>query len=134
MDTLVAAIPAAGGFSWSAYQDPSFFPVPVTYNNAASLVENVTWVKELLVGNTGFEGFLYKNLAKTFTPASLYGLIGLMVGQEGAKQVLEAYDITIGMDENKFWTKGMEFYGDYALAGTLSLLSSPNQTLKFLSN
>ena len=121
MDALVAAIPLAPASNWAAYNHPSFFPQAVTWNNAAELASNVKWVKEIIVGNCAFEGYLFSDLARAINPTLLYGGVGLLVGQANAVKVLTAYNITIGMDQNTFWTRAMQLLGDYILAGKYSI-------------
>ena len=109
---------SAAANGWAAYNDPTFFAKPVTYGNAAELASKVSWVEEIMTGNCGFEGYFYYDLAKSRSPAALYGSLSQAFSQEKVAKLLTAYGITIGMDQNTWWTKSMEFFGDFFLGET----------------
>jgi carboxylesterase type B len=114
VETIVSASDAwiAKGNMWSPVDDPSFFKTKVTWDNVHYLLEDCAGVDDLIVGNTGFEGQAFLNVANSMTPASFFEHLKLELSNGAAKQIMELYDIKLDMDQNAFLTSAMRWIGD----------------------
>jgi carboxylesterase type B len=124
VETIVSASDAwiAKGNMWSPVDDPSFFKTKVTWDNVNHLLEDCAGVDDLIVGNTGFEGQAFLNVANSMTPASFFEHLKLELSNGAAKQIMELYDIKLDMDQNAFLTSAMRWIGDVVFDG----MSSPD--------
>jgi carboxylesterase type B len=124
VETIVSASDAwiAKGNMWSPVDDPSFFKTKVTWDNVHYLLEDCAGVDDLIVGNTGFEGQAFLNVANFMTPASFFEHLKLELSNGAAKQIMELYGIKLDMDQNAFLTSAMRWIGDVVFDG----MSSPD--------
>ncbi|KAF2002465.1 alpha/beta-hydrolase [Amniculicola lignicola CBS 123094] len=100
---------------WGVAQDSEWFGEKrgiVDWTNMAKLLGECDWVKEVIIGDTGFEGQAYYSVIKDYTPALLLGAISQQIGASAAASIAKIYNISTGMDLNKFYSIGMLWYGD----------------------
>ncbi|KAH8716984.1 Alpha/Beta hydrolase protein [Phaeosphaeriaceae sp. PMI808] len=100
------------GNSWAPIDDTSFFREKVTWDQVPQLLGKCEWVDEIIVGNTGFEGLVYQDVAKTLNPLFFLAILKQTLSDEAAKKVMEIYGITLDMDQNLFMTPAMRWSGD----------------------
>jgi carboxylesterase type B len=129
LKTLVTASESytAKGNMWSPVADASFFCKKVTWDTVFEQLANCEWVDDMIVGNTGFEGLAYASVANMLRPRTWLALLKQSLSDEAAQKVMQAYDVTLDMDQNRFLTAAMRWCGDVIFDGkTLlhSLLSS----------
>jgi carboxylesterase type B len=119
---LVSASDAwiAKGNMWSPVEDPSFFKEKVTWDNVHYLLQDCTGVDDMIVGNTGFEGQAFLNVANSMTPKSFFEHLRLDLSNDAAKRTMKVYDMTLDMDQNLFLTRAMRWIGDVIFYGMLS--------------
>jgi carboxylesterase type B len=120
VETIVSASDAwnAKGNMWSPVDDPSFFKTKVTWDNVHYHLEDCAGVDDMIVGNTGFEGQAFLNVANSMTPASFLEYLKLELSNSAAKRIMEAYEITLDMDQNTFLTAAMCWIGDVVFNST----------------
>ena len=51
------------------------------------------------------------------TPAQFFEGISYQLGQDSATQIMKAYNMTVGMDQNLFLNAAMRWIGDVAFDG-----------------
>ncbi|KAF2811791.1 alpha/beta-hydrolase [Mytilinidion resinicola] len=100
------------GTAWLPLAHESFFPVLPTWRNISELTTRCDWVESIMIGTTGFEGYMFLPLASAITPSSLSALLTRQFGPLNAAKLLAAYDITPDIDANLFITRAMEFVGE----------------------
>ncbi|KAF2491391.1 lipase 1 precursor [Lophium mytilinum] len=106
------------GTAWLPLAHESFFPVLPTWRNINELTARCDWVESIIIGTTGFEGYMFLPLATAITPSSLTTLLKHQLGPSNASKILAAYEITEDMDPNLFITRAMEFIGELTFDGT----------------
>ncbi|EAT90799.2 carboxylic ester hydrolase [Parastagonospora nodorum] len=102
----------AKGNSWSPVQDLSFFRSKIAWDNVHELLGRCEWVDNMIVGNTGFEGQACIDIANSLTPTTFYEHLKLALSGNAARKIMEAYHVTLDMDQNLFLTSAMRWFGD----------------------
>jgi carboxylesterase type B len=123
--TLVAASESytAQGNMWSPVDDASFFRTKVTWDTVFEQLANCEWVNDMIVGNTGFEGLAYASVANMLTPTTWLAHLKVNLSDEATRKVMDAYNVTVGMDQNRFLTAAMRWCGDVIFDGKSAIPS-----------
>jgi hypothetical protein len=79
----------AKGNMWSPVEDPSFFKEKATWDNVHYLLEDCAGVDDMIVGNTGFEGQAFLNVANSMTSKSFFEHLRLELSNDAAKQIMK---------------------------------------------
>ena len=105
------------GNLWCPVDDASFFRNRVTWDNAAELLGSCEWVQDMIVGNTSFEGLANIDVVKLMTPSIFHAILGGSLSDQATQKVMEAYNVTLDMDQNLFLTSAMRWLGDIVFDG-----------------
>jgi carboxylesterase type B len=108
------------GNMWSPVEDSAFFRTNITWDKVPELLGSCEWVDNMIVGNTGFEGLAGLSDARLMTPKSFQDHLRRELSDEAAKEVMEAYHVTLEMDQNLFLTPAMRWCGDIIFDGSIS--------------
>lgn len=100
------------GNTWPPIEDSNWFREKVTWDKVPEFLGKCEWVDELVIGNTGFEGAAFPSVANDVTPQIFHDHIARQMSLEAAKKTMDAYAMTLDMDQNKFLTPAMRWCGD----------------------
>ncbi|KAH7089867.1 Alpha/Beta hydrolase protein [Paraphoma chrysanthemicola] len=101
------------GMIWVPVQDASFFrDTEITWDNVPKLLGQCEWVKDIVIGTTGFEGTANRELMNRLTPATFLAQLKSSLSDEAAEKVMRAYEVEVDMDQNKFLTAAMRWCGN----------------------
>ncbi|KAF2033437.1 alpha/beta-hydrolase [Setomelanomma holmii] len=101
------------GIIWPPVQDPSFFRYQdITWDTSPILLGQCEWISHIIIGTTGFEGAANRPVINKLTPATFLAQLKTSLSDDAAEKVMRAYDIQVGMDQNRFVTKAMRWCGN----------------------
>ncbi|KAL6703957.1 hypothetical protein ACN47E_008895 [Coniothyrium glycines] len=103
------------GSMWLSVREPGFFKEEVlelTWDQAPDALNDCSWVDEIILGTTGFEGTHQVARVAAITPSEFLQGIKEKMGEESKEVVSKEYDITPEMDQNLFVTQAMRWMGD----------------------
>ncbi|KAF3048341.1 hypothetical protein E8E12_011706 [Didymella heteroderae] len=127
VDLVVKASAEMGeeGGMWLSVRDEEWFGADaerVTWDRIPELIGKCEWVNDVVLGCTGFEGTTFASRYADVEPSAFLSSIQSQLGDESARILANAYNITPTMDKNLFLTSLLRWVGD-------AIFDAPNHML-----
>ncbi|KAL5338163.1 Alpha/Beta hydrolase protein [Aspergillus crustosus] len=92
--------------------ESEFFPQRPFWSTQGEILANCPWVEEIMIGDDSAEGHGFTPLLQNVSSDQYISGFRTILGEQSARRVLDAYEITEGMDEGLFWQNALILTGD----------------------
>ncbi|KAF2660803.1 alpha/beta-hydrolase [Lophiostoma macrostomum CBS 122681] len=119
VEQIVAASGALSeaGVFWAWQQDEEWSGKEkgvITWDKVPELVGNCDWVNEIVLGCAALEGQMFLDKIAFMTPTLFFQAMSAQLGANSAQMIMDAYNITVDMDQSLFLGAALRWIGDVA--------------------
>lgn len=107
----------APAWPYASEEDPFYSQGPPRWTTISNQLRKNTWCKEVIVGDSSFEGFMLINkLLRTGGRDDIFTALDTSLQPADAEKLRDYYKISRSLPDNLFWTNVARLLGDFAFS------------------